>query len=572
MQIPPSTKNNHPDKAIWYFLFFWTALNLLQSATLELHPDEAYYWVYSKFLDWGYFDHPPMVAVLIYIGDHIMHNELGLRLFTVITSTLSLYILWLIVKQYGVAAKWFIVTAGGIFIFHIYGFTTTPDVPLFFFTTLFYLIYQKYLKEDTLKWALLLGVIIACMLYSKYHGLLLIIFTVLSNIGLLKRRSFWLIVGLSVLLFIPHVLWQVNHQFPSLNYHLFERSAEHYHIETTLLYVPGQLVMAGILISVFLFYGAFTAKIKDSFIRCLMVNAIGIFVFFWLNTVKGEVQSHWTLIAFVPLVLLALISLKQKGQSPVWLFRLGVANIVLIVVIRLALIAPPDFIRNSSRFQSYYGYKQWAQQVKQHVGDAYVVMISGFQEPSKYCYYTNSLKGFAYDTRNYRRTQFDIWPIEDSMQHQRIYYTIDFPSKGLTNDSLKTARGKWYGTWVNDVQTYQKVDITTTQNKVKAGVSQKVVFDLTIRNPYNYPVSFKNTGWPHELVLGACFTRDDDYSYAMHTPDDFYQITLQPHQNIKYHFPVIAPPKKGHYELIFSIRTTPFPGGRNSRIINFTVE
>jgi hypothetical protein len=21
--------------------------------------DEAYYWVYSKFLDWGYFDHPP---------------------------------------------------------------------------------------------------------------------------------------------------------------------------------------------------------------------------------------------------------------------------------------------------------------------------------------------------------------------------------------------------------------------------------------------------------------------------------------------------------------------------------
>ena len=47
---------------------------------MELQGDEAYYWLYSKYLAWGYYDHPPMVAAFIWIGDHIMHNELGLRL------------------------------------------------------------------------------------------------------------------------------------------------------------------------------------------------------------------------------------------------------------------------------------------------------------------------------------------------------------------------------------------------------------------------------------------------------------------------------------------------------------
>ncbi len=53
----------------------------MQSGLTELQDDEAYYWVYSHFLDWGYFDHPPMTALLIKMGYAIFHNELGVRLF-----------------------------------------------------------------------------------------------------------------------------------------------------------------------------------------------------------------------------------------------------------------------------------------------------------------------------------------------------------------------------------------------------------------------------------------------------------------------------------------------------------
>lgn len=560
------------NKPIWYFLLFWTAFNILQSATLELHPDEAYYWLYSRMLDWGYFDHPPMVAVFIRIGDSIVHNELGLRLLTIIASSTSIYLLWLTLKRYAVEARWFILVVSGMLILHIYGFTTTPDSPLFLFTALFYFIYQKYLGDDKLKWALLLAIIIAGLLYSKYHGLLVIVFTLLANIKLFKRRSFYLIILLSAILYIPHVLWQVQHNYPSINYHLYERSAETYNLETTLLYFPGQLLMGGPLIGWFLFYLAVTIKVKDDFIRCLLVNFIGTVLFFLLSTLKGEVQSHWTLIAFAPLVMLAMIRFKQTGNFPRWFGRLAIINTLLIFALRIALITGPDFITKSSRFQTYYGYRQWAKQLKQKAGDSYVIFTNGFQDASKYCYYTNSLKGFGYDVREYRRTQFDIWPIEDSMQHQRTFYVMDFKGGYPQLDSIKTVRGKWYGMWVNDTRSFQRINILADKSKVKAAPGQLINFNLTITNPYTAPISFKNEGEQHSLTMTACFIQNDMVKFEVNAAADFNAITLQPKATVHYTFALKAPVVKGKYDLVFSMRTTPFPGGRNSRAISFVVE
>ena len=83
--MPDSAVNNssRSDRLILFFLLAWTLLNAIQAYTLELQGDEAYYWLYSRYLDWGYFDHPPMVALFIRTGDSLLHTEFGLRLFTV---------------------------------------------------------------------------------------------------------------------------------------------------------------------------------------------------------------------------------------------------------------------------------------------------------------------------------------------------------------------------------------------------------------------------------------------------------------------------------------------------------
>lgn len=555
-------------KIILYFLLAWTALNIIQSATLELHADEAYYWLYSRFLDWGYFDHPPMVALFIRFGDSIMHNELGLRLLTITVSTGSIYILWLILKEYNANAKLFVIVIACMFMCHMYGFTTTPDAPLFFFAVVFYYFYRKYLIEDSWLLGVILGAVVTCLLYSKYHAILLIGFTVLSNIKLLRRGSFWLAVILAGVLYIPHILWQMHHDFPSLNYHLSERSADVYHAEFTYLYPLGQLLMAGPLIGWFLFYKGFTTKITDAFIRCLMVNSIGTPIFFLITSFRGEVQPQWTYIAFAPLILLIVINFAQKPIIPKWFYPVAYINIAIIVAIRLTLIAGIPV----GRLQSQFGFKNWALTVRQKIGDNYVMFNEGFQNPSKYDYYNNTLKGFAYDSRYYRSTQFDIWPIEDSLQHKRVYYLVPFKQPGVTTDSLKVSAGTWYGGWVNDVRTYQKITIDNGNYKMSATAGQKKIFDLVITNPYPHVVNFGNNGWQHKAFLEACFFDEHDVIQQLDNDTTFNKIALNAGQSIHHKFIVTAPAKKGKYELMFSIRTEPFTGSKNSRIIKFTVE
>jgi hypothetical protein len=561
------------NKPIWYFLLFWTLLNLIQSYTLEIHGDEAYYWMYSRFLDWGYFDHPPMVAVFIRIGDTIMHTELGLRLLTVFTNSCSLYLIWLILKKYTVDAKWFILAVSGLFIFHMYGFTTTPDSPLLFFTVLFYYVYQQYIEKDTWPLAFIMALIVACLLYSKYHGVLVIAFTLCSNIKLLTRKSFWLVVVLAAVLYLPHILWQVHHGYPSIKYHLFDRSAERYNPAFTYQYPLGQLMMAGPLVGWFLFYAACKVKIKDTFIRTLVVNCIGTFLFFMLSSLKGEVQMHWTLIAFVPLVMLVLISFKQSLTPPKWFYTLAIINIGLILFIRTALLFQFPFVMDIGPLKSYFGFRTWTKQVKHIIGDNYLMIRDGFQDPSKYNYYSNSAKAMSYDTRYYRKTQYDSWPIEDSLQHKRVYYMQEAKQPGFTTDSVVDQYGrKWYSAWVNDVRTYQKVNIDVPKQSLKVSPGQDLVFDLTLQNPYPRTISFIDSGYTHAVFLEACFFQDGNIKMAEKANDDFNRISLLPGAQCKYTFHVEAPMIKGKYDVLFSIRTDPFPGSRNSPVSSLVVE
>ena len=76
------------------FISILFILNIFQSITLPLIDDEAYYWVWSKHLDFGYFDHPPMIALFIKIGYFLVQGSLGIRMLSILSS-LSFYIIWL---------------------------------------------------------------------------------------------------------------------------------------------------------------------------------------------------------------------------------------------------------------------------------------------------------------------------------------------------------------------------------------------------------------------------------------------------------------------------------------------
>ncbi len=130
------------------FLLSWFLVNLLQAGATELFDDEAYYWVYSRFLSWGYYDHPPMIALLIKIGYFFFHNELGVRLLIVILSTASLVIIYDLLPQK--SNKLFITIACSMAVLQIGGIIAVPDIPLIFFTALFLWLYRRFLQRTSL--------------------------------------------------------------------------------------------------------------------------------------------------------------------------------------------------------------------------------------------------------------------------------------------------------------------------------------------------------------------------------------------------------------------------------------
>ena len=81
-----------------------------------------------------------------------------------------------------------------VFALNLLGFMALPDAPLLLFTVLFFVAYSRFLIKEDAKNTILLSVVMAALLYSKYHGILVILFTIISNLKLLKSGKFWFAV------------------------------------------------------------------------------------------------------------------------------------------------------------------------------------------------------------------------------------------------------------------------------------------------------------------------------------------------------------------------------------------
>ena len=209
-------------------LLVFVTMNLLQSYFSPILQDEALYWNFAQHLDWGYFDHPPMVALLVKIGGLFFSRTLGVRLMTVLLMGVLVKIIWNFIPLHQRKNKHAPLLYFGILFSipacNVYSFVTTPDVPLLFFSGLYLLAFLKFTKKNNTKHLLFLGIAAALLLYSKYHGALVIFLTVLCQPKLLKKRNTYLAGLVAILLLLPHLYWQYKHDFISVQYHLFERS------------------------------------------------------------------------------------------------------------------------------------------------------------------------------------------------------------------------------------------------------------------------------------------------------------------------------------------------------------
>ena len=79
-------------------LAVWFIINFLQAIFTEIFSDEAYYYMYGKNLAWGYFDHPPMIALMIRISTLFFNGNLGVRLITILVQLCTITLIWKTLK------------------------------------------------------------------------------------------------------------------------------------------------------------------------------------------------------------------------------------------------------------------------------------------------------------------------------------------------------------------------------------------------------------------------------------------------------------------------------------------
>ena len=419
------------------FYTSWLLLALAQAASTELIADEAYYWVYSRFPAWGYFDHPPMIAFIIKSGYAIFHNELGVRLICALLSTFTILITESLTERKNPFLFYTIVLSIGVL--QIAGFLAVPDTPLLFFTALFFHAYRSFIKNTNWKNTLLLAIAISLLFYTKYHGLLIVLFTFLSNIKLFTRWQTWL-AGLFVLiLYAPHLLWQWDHDWVSIRYHLFESNVNAYKFSYTTDYLLGQILLSGPLAGFILLPAAFIYKVKNQTEKALKFTLSGVYLIFLASSFRGKVEVNWTMPALIPLIILSHQFIIDKISWIKPLRIIAFVSLLLIIAARIYLvvdIGPDNSLKG--RFHN----KDWAKTIADKTGDVPVVFYNSYQRASLFWFYSGK-PSHSHNSYSDRKSNYNFWPTESNLLGKKVFIA-DIYGINTFSDSAKTKKG-WVG-------------------------------------------------------------------------------------------------------------------------------
>ena len=473
------------DRLLW--LGVWWIANLVQAGFTELANDEAYYHMFAERLAWGYFDHPPVTALLVWAGERLFGGELGVRFFFTVLQPLYLWILWRLIRPADAGrrdAALFVVVSAATLMLQLYGFIAVPDGPLMFTTALFLLTFKWFSENRRRAW-LWMGIAMALMAYSKYHGALVVLFALAANPRQLLRPVLYSSGAVALLLLVPHLVWQYEHDWASFAYHLSGRNS---------VFRPGYVVefLANVLVVFNPFfvplYVQAWRKVKPQTPvgRALKFLPVAFIVFFMLSSLRGYVQPQWVIVSCFGLVCVLFAYARRHPRTRRYVMRAGGVTVGLIVLARLVMIFNPLGIR----FEVFNNPESYAAIAAEADGRP-VVFRYGYAVAAKYAFYTG---GEAYCQPNIRYRTHQWQFRDDDSQFIGREVLVECPD-GTVSDStrqvrtLTMANGRSF-TWFVDPAFHpvRLVDIAFTGLPGRVAAGETLRLELRIRNPYPYAI------------------------------------------------------------------------------------
>jgi dolichol-phosphate mannosyltransferase len=312
------------------------ALRLIYAGSVELMPEEAYYWNYSRHLDYGYLDHPPMVAWLIRAGTSLFgQTELGVRAGALLCGAVtSVFIYKLARNAFGEAsALAALLLAQSLPFFFLAGMIMTPDAPLTaaWAASLYFLERALIARQPGAWWRV--GICLGIGMISKYTIALLAPVTLLFMLWdsdsrrWLRRPEPYVAALLALALFSPVIIWNSQHHWVSFAFQTSRRLAEapqfalHKLIASLLVLMTPTGVVA-VAVALALAAGRAVQPFDPRLQRAFRLLSLGILIplsVFVIFSLRHEVKLDWTgasWTAALPIMGLAMIVPRMRAAWP----------------------------------------------------------------------------------------------------------------------------------------------------------------------------------------------------------------------------------------------------------------
>ena len=283
------------------------ALRLVAAAYTPLTFDEAYYWMWSKHLAGGYYDHPPAVAVVIRLGTMIAGDtELGVRLVSIL---LALPMSWAVYRTAAILFGGQRVAATATILLNVTMMAAvgtlivTPDAPLLVASSFVLFFLAKVLETGRGAWWLAVGAAVGAALLSKYTALFFgpAILIWLVVVPKLRRWliSPWPYLGgvVAAAVFSPVILWNRDHHWVSFLKQLGRARIEDFKPTFIGELIPTQIVFATPMVFILGVMGLYALLRRNSGAlgARALINATfwTIVAYFIWHSLHARVEANW---------------------------------------------------------------------------------------------------------------------------------------------------------------------------------------------------------------------------------------------------------------------------------------
>lgn len=318
----------------------------LYNAFIPLHGDEAYYWLWSHHLQAGYYDHPPMIALLIALTNHISESEWGVRLINVIAMTAAGGVIYALLEKLrdGRAALWGVIIFLSVVLVHA-GYTiVTTDSPLILFWSLsLWTTYRVLTRGATLDF-FLTGLFVGAMMLSKYTAVLyilaLLLFIALRRRDLLTDWRTWMAVAVAAAVVSPLLWWNYEHDWISFLFQLHHGGGRKQIMWNWVSELIGsQFAVFTPVFAAVLFYFLPKERLfwRDDILFFLAIMTITPLLFFLYKSLHTHIELNYTAPAYISGTVLTAYILASRDMKKTFVAGVVVA-LLLSLIARAGLL------------------------------------------------------------------------------------------------------------------------------------------------------------------------------------------------------------------------------------------